>query len=238
MEPNANLNVPPVVEKNEINTAKDMKEMTTPASAMAQPEKKKNKTGMIAGIVCLALLAVAGLSFGAYAMITKDAAVADVRAKCGNDKTDNELPVPDEETKDEYEVSDVTCPDGTKVEVEVPSIKNPSEYIIVGEFGIKIKKPENWLSVISKYTYYNDWPHAVPTFEVVDREGNLAYISPIGTDCESTTFGYSACFNIGDTYYAVSEMPNPSGMTEADGLTETYRAFYDFVTNPDNYSKI
>lgn len=89
MEPNANPNVPPVVEKNETNTAKDMEEMTTPASAMAQPEKKKNKTGMIVGIVCLALLAVAGLSFGAYAMITKDNAIADAEKRCNETCEDN-----------------------------------------------------------------------------------------------------------------------------------------------------
>lgn len=213
--------------------------MATPEKVVVaepvRPKNNKNKVGMIVGIVCLVILAVAGLSFGAYAMITKDNAVADAVASCAANKpTDTPQNMPE----DELEVQEITCSDGTTVEVEVPSIANPSEYIIIGEFGMKIKKPSNWLALISKYAYYNDFPHAAPTFEVVDIEGDSAYIAQIGTDCKSATLGYSVCFNIGDTYYIVSEMPSPSEMTEADGLTETYEAFYNFVTNPDNYSKI
>lgn len=206
---------------------------------ISQPEEKKNKVGMIVCIACLAVLAVAGLAFGTYAMATKDAAVAEAAASCGgNSSLPNQGEASESAPGDAPEANEITCPDGTTAEVEVPSIANPSEYIIIGEFGIKIKKPENWLRIIGKYTYYNDFPHAVPTFEITDIEGDYAYLSPIGTDCKNATFGYSACFKINDIYYTVSEMPNPSEMTEADGLTEVYRTFYNFVTNQNNYSKI
>lgn len=59
-----------------------MEPNSVPASAMMQPEKQKNKIGMIVGIAALALIAVVGAAFGAYAMVTKEQAVEAARNEC------------------------------------------------------------------------------------------------------------------------------------------------------------
>lgn len=59
-----------------------MEPNSVPASAMMQPEKQKNKIGMIVGIVALALIAVVGAAFGTYAMVTKEQAVEAAKNEC------------------------------------------------------------------------------------------------------------------------------------------------------------
>ncbi|MBR0488397.1 hypothetical protein IJJ39_01835 [Candidatus Saccharibacteria bacterium] len=90
MESGQELNLPNV-EKKETREARDSGmsggetgdgEMKTPSTAMMRPEKSGAKKGMIAGLVCLALLAVAGCAFGAYGMLTKDSEIAKVKAEC------------------------------------------------------------------------------------------------------------------------------------------------------------
>ena len=85
--------------------------MSSPATTMMQPEKKKANVGMLACIVILVLLALGGLGFGVYAMSTKDAAVIQAQANC--EKNANNTTT---------EIMEVTCDDGTTTEVEVTKV--------------------------------------------------------------------------------------------------------------------
>ena len=221
MEPNANPNVPPVVEKNETNTIKDAREMTTPASAMAQPEKKKNKTGMIAGIVCLALLAVAGLSFGAYAMITKDNAIADAVANCegNNSNSSSSVPLSEDDTESAPEVNATNCPEA------VASDEAIKDFYLVGELQTRRR-------------YYLGASAINPDAELPDYEYYLVDMTKMGTDEVVRKYDMTSIINkIRDE--KVNSLPDTlaAEMTNArpKSSCKSYRVFIDdVINNPKN----
>lgn len=111
---------------------------------VSEEPKKKAKVNFVVCIVCLALMAIAGVAFGAYAMIAKDRAVAEASENCGGERP---APVPGNEPEETPE----DLLDETKPEKSAQGISNPEDYIIIGEWGVKIKIPDNLISVSYRY---------------------------------------------------------------------------------------
>ena len=118
----------PPVESVEKVAVTETAEAVAPVEPMPAPEKsdepialggeKKSSKGMIAGLIILAVVAIAGIAFGAYEMMQaseKDKEIAGLNQQvtdCANasgDETENET---------------VTCPDGTATEIVKNVITN------------------------------------------------------------------------------------------------------------------
>ena len=99
----------------------------TPMSApMGAPVKKSGK-GMVLGMIIFAILAIGGIGFGVWAMMD------------GNtQKTNLEKQISDLRTQNNQLLGQIAGDDGGG---EVSAV-DPEDYIYVGEWGLKIKKPE------------------------------------------------------------------------------------------------
>lgn len=173
--------------------------------APAAPAKKSN--GMVLGMILLALLAIGGIGFGVWAYMNS-----------------NNQPAPQQGGTADCDCEKCEVEDDTDDETTV----DPTDYIYVGEWGIKIKKPENWKNVISEWVYNNSYPHAVPSLGIRDRESNYYLnISYYGDQsCEDANIvGQTACINVNGKYYSIS----------SSEVTDSFKAFFEDATN---YSEI
>ena len=110
-------------------------EPAMPGPMAAEPEAPKKGHGMLIGLILCLLLAAGGVGFGVWAWMDgntqKDALNSQIaELKKQNNELRDKL-----SSKPEVE-EDVT------VDVETDSNVNTADYIYVGEYGIKIKKPE------------------------------------------------------------------------------------------------
>ena len=192
-----------------------------PAPAEAGPvfkdEPKKKSHATLLGMILLAILAISGIGFGVWAYLDGNARVAKLNETItGLNGTIAEMQTVNEEetTVDENGVATTT---------EI------GDYIYVGEWGIKIKKPENWRDTIESYSYSNDYPHAVDSFfikQLSEADFASVAISYVGT-CEGKVMEESeVCMEIGGEGYTI--LPGV-------GLTED---FAEYFTNVENYSAI
>ncbi|MDO4741806.1 MAG: hypothetical protein Q4A79_00295 [Candidatus Saccharibacteria bacterium] len=114
----------------------------------------------------------------------------------------------------------------------VSGVSDSKDYIFIGEWGLKIKKPENWRDLIGEYAYYNDYPHAVDTFEIMEKGGtsvSQAVITPGSGDCKDN----DSCTEIKigeDNTFDVTVPKVGSG-----SVSESFR---NWVTDSKNFSKI
>ena len=100
---------------------------------MVSRDKPKKNLGVILGMVFLAILAAGGIGFGVWAMMDgnsqvakKDEQIADLRSQLA----EKNQTVVEEDMTVEVETGDNT-------EASI----NTADYIYVGEWGLKIKKP-------------------------------------------------------------------------------------------------
>ena len=212
---------------------------TTPvASAEPAPAKsdepiilggeKKTSKGMVAGLIILAVLAVAGIAFGIFEMMqaaNKDGQIAHLNQQvtdCANAGNGS------------VEKIEVTCPDGTVIEDEVPSYKNPiikgnntsEAYDVIFESGSIQGSGVDTVQII----YANG---AVESCVLMDKEyyENGGYRGTKINDCNIV--GLS-----GDIYkiieFGEGQMNNKAsiGFIMTDG-TIKYIPLYDAVNNND-----
>ena len=93
--------------------------------------RKKNK-GMVIGMAVLAVLAAGGIGFGVWAVLDKNQESANLN---------NQIADLNSQLAEQQAVAEVD--EGTTADIDADSSKSTSEYIYVGEWGIKIKIPEN-----------------------------------------------------------------------------------------------
>lgn len=128
------------------NTANDTSPAPVPMATPINPggdiifnDKPKKKTGIIIGILFLVLLAAGGIGFGIWAYLD------------GNQKTanlNNQISVLQNQLANQPEI------DETIVDVNTNSDVNIADYIYVGEWGLKIKIPDNLL--FTSYSFRSD----------------------------------------------------------------------------------
>ena len=208
-------------------------------------DKPKRNKGVIAGMVCLALLAIGGISFGVWAMMDGNARIEkkdEQIAELNNKLTEEAQPVSDETVVED---------DGTN------DVANVADYIYVGEWGIKIKIPDS-LSTVS-YRFSQEAGFTKVTVWGVDCSGERCQYFPDYADVNKNTSGMGSIaryqkgttFNEGSgpalvfsdelyDYYqyhlqVAYTIDNPSDESkwEMDGVN----IIDDMLSNSDNYSK-
>ena len=117
----------------------DTADMVTPVNGgndVVFQNKPKKSHGMLYGMILLAILAAGGIGFGVWAMmdgnsrvVKKDEQIADLRSQLVEK---NQTVVEDNTT-----VVDVETGDNAEASIDT------SDYIYVGEWGLKIKKPSS-----------------------------------------------------------------------------------------------
>ena len=108
-------------------------------------DRPKKKTGMIIGMICLALLAIGGIGFGVWAYLSGNQKEADVKGRITEyEKQLNDLNQPEQEG----EIIDIEEGSATQVD--------PKDYIYIGSWGLKIKIPDGLNNVWYSYVLYGD----------------------------------------------------------------------------------
>ena len=209
--------------------------------------KKKMSGGVIACIIILAVLAIGGIGFGVWAMLSQNDKIASLETDLKNCANSN---------NSENEVETVTCPDGTEIEVtdDVAEDINAEEYIYIGWWGIKIKIPSD-LSTVS-YAFSHEAGSTKLKVWGVDCSGEKCQYFPDFANASENTSGMVSLvrhpkgtevplasppkFVFSDDlydYYAYHPQAvySPS---ESEWEVASVEKIWDMLTDPNNYSKI
>ena len=193
---------------------------------MAMGPTKPGKGGAIAAVL-FAILAVAGIGFGVWAMLDSKAQKDALNEQIATLKEQNN------ELRDKITELEESCGStGTKCGNE-----DMSEYIYLGELGIKLKRPENWQDMVKKYNYNNESPQGVDTYEFRESldPGDGVRVSVVNIPCDEETSAYSVCFVTGDMNIVVTQLVGELPAGDDNPVSET---FWNYFSNPENYSAI
>lgn len=215
---------------NGVNSMTMNNETAMPQAGAPDMKPKKEIDGKkfwMGAAIVFGVLMVVGVAFGVVMMMNgnKKAEELSLQVEELEEKNDDLLDQLDEEiSKIEFKPIQL-----------IPVLVEPADYIYVGEWGIKIKKPENWQSMIREYVFYNDYPQGTDVLEIKeDPEVPTAHalIMKQGeTSCEGLTMQYDACFTLSSGTYIVTGLPSVG----TGGVTDGFR---NFVLNSENYLSI
>ena len=107
----------------------------TPMSPAVAPEKKKNN-GMLLGLILCLLLAIGGIGFGVWAMMDGNSQKDALNNQINTLKQQND------------ELMEQVGDGDTIINIDTDTDVDTADYIYVGEWGVKIKIPEN-LNVVA-----------------------------------------------------------------------------------------
>lgn len=200
------------------------------------PKKPSNKSRI--AIIILAIIALAGIGFGSFGLIQNNQKAQEIKV---------------------LQEAKINAGSAIKTEISTePAIKtkNPADYIYIGEWGIKIKKPQDLK--VTVYTYkimtdteslniygFNTVQQGLPNF--VDRDrGNdgLGVIfkrhkdeeippqSPTELVYSDGEYNYYAYVPLDDGYEGSYDTD------KEDWKAENRDLIYNMISNPENYSKI
>ncbi|MBQ7201810.1 hypothetical protein IJS18_00245 [Candidatus Saccharibacteria bacterium] len=207
-------------------------EQNVDASAPVTPvveNKQKGGNGLKIATAIACIAAVCGIGFGVYGMIQstqKDSQISDLKNQIEslNGKISS-LEIDDEDGDADNEEKD-----------NPTAVMNgdSKDYIYVGEWNFKIKKPENWRDLVQKYVYYNDYPQAVDTFEIIENESvatSHVMISKGNGNCKNDEWTDCVVIKLGEESVLDVRVPK----SDSGSISEDFR---NWVTNSDNYSRI
>lgn len=182
--------------------------------------RKERKTGWILAIVLLLIIAAGGVGFGVWAYMDGNTQKDQLNSQISDLQQQNN------ELQEELSTNSNTV---INIDTDAEAV-DTVDYIYVGEWGIKIKKPENWRSIISEYSFSNDYPYAVDTFTIKEISSsdvaNILISNSGEASCDNLAVAPDVCFDIDGDNFTVSISENVS-----DALRMHF-------TNIDNYSKI
>lgn len=215
--------------QNQMNQFNQSNQVPAQNDMLVQDKAPKQKNKYVPVIAILTIVAIAGLGFGGYELwqnMQKDEEVKTLQAENIDlqvEKNEAEAKVAEGGTT--LETRGITESDAAS-EVK----ENTSDYMYVGEWGIKIKKPEDAKNKIREYSFYNGFPQAADTFTVSEiSESNIADVlisNGTGYDCNYWMQAPTACFDINDVRIVIHA---------SEYVSQDFKAFF---TNPENYSKI
>lgn len=211
MQPNQNSQLP------DINTIPGPEPVNN--APVFRDTPRKSGKGMMIGMICFALLAASGIAFGVWAMLDGNQKAEKLNAQIT--ELNNQL----------SESNYVTEEQEGSIGSEGEGVET-SDYVYIGEWGLKIAKPENWRDVIAGYSFSNDYPQAVDTFtikQISDTETSNILITRIdgGLSCDEQEIGADVvCLEIGDDSYNI---------VFGETVSEDLSVFYSEL---DNYSEI
>lgn len=137
----------------------------------AEAKGKKSSKAMLAGLICAIIVAVAGIGFGVFMMISAQDTEQSYKKQVSNLQSQ----ISQLNAAAAGETITVTVND-EQVELDPVTAENTEDYIYVGEWGMKIKIPEGfrWAS----YRFYDS--------------GTYTSLAVLGADCTDA----AACQNI------------------------------------------
>ena len=219
---------------------------------MVQGVGTQNGKGMIIGMVCMAILAVGGIGFGVYGMLQssqKDNQISDLKVQIkGSDGTITTIETPEIEATKE---------DGTTVVINDSVIKNENtkDYIYVGEWGLKIKIPEELTVTGYEYNALDGYTSIgiagatengqyLPEFADASKHGymiSLGYISryPKGVEMPlASTPSFVFSDEQYDYYYSHPQSVISTNENEVHWELDSVDVIEQMLMDENNYSKI
>lgn len=217
-------------------------EQVTVTEADPAPTEKKNGSGMLLGLILCLVLAVGGVGFGVWVMMDKNTQVDSLNGQIATlqgqsaDLTEKNMELNEKIVALQKQIE--AAGGEVIVDVDTNSDIDTADYIYVGEWGLKIKKPEDWRNLVREYSYYNGFPQAADTLEIRESSdpGDGIFVGFGGQSCEMQVAAQSsACFMVGDKVVIVNKLAGELTSGAEDPLSET---FLNHFSNPDNYSAI
>lgn len=208
--------------------------------------KKKGNKGMLIGMIILAILAAGGIGFGTWAWMT---------GFSKGMKNEEEIMTLRAELKSAQEALDNTtaAEEDVEVDAEVGGNENvdTADYIYVGEWGLKIKKPKD-LGIVN-YSFsggdtYGDYLNLSGAKEKIDgaipKFANLdMYVgSIVKSSSDDGFYPYGELVytdSAGGKYYYEGANGVPNLSTDEIPLWEEVKSIVkNTLTSPDNFSEI
>lgn len=208
-------------------------------------DKPKKNIGLILGVVFLILLAAGGAGFGTWAYLSGNQQQEQLNSRINElNQQNNEL---------QEKLNNV----GTATNSNPTEATNTENYVYVGEWGYKIKIPEDL--AISGYSYVMDAGYTKIYISGTKKGGGQYFPDFANMDKNTVGLGTAARYPKGtempqasapqlvfsdddyDYYYypwQVSYSADSNDETEQAWETETRNIIENMLTNPDNYSKI
>ena len=216
-----------------------------------EPVVKKDggSKGLIIGIIILTIVALAGIGFGVWGMMAKDKAeknLANCSSNTSEDKDDGDV---ENESSDEP----AECKTETANTENATNTVNSSDYIYVGEWGIKIKIPDNLERVSYRFFSWDNGPAAgkslcvsgattghgdkEPSF--VDTSGKES-IACLSRNTRISTDKDDAWWNLVpvDQYYVVGPQDFMGDDDDKAWEQESLQAITEMLNNSSNRSAI
>ncbi len=208
----------------------------TPAEDMAvqnEPKKKSSKTGIILGFVLLFLLAAGGIGFGVWAMMDGNTQKEQLNAKI------------DELKKQNNELEEMISVDSGDHAAD----SDTGRYIYVGEWGLKIKIPDELKKVSYELGYGDDNQSSLCISGVAGETNYLPEFADInknrpGLGCVSRSTGVepmmcTVVFSENDFDYCVSRANGPfSAGDELVLENNAINAIWETLNNKTNYIRL
>ena len=220
MDPNTNMAAPGPMSQPQPTP------MTNPTFPPSTPSADKGDKPFKIATIIASVIALAGIGFGAYGMIKnsqKDTDISNLKTQVQN--LNNAPAAANDNTLDN------TTPDDTA------TTENTQDYIYISDWGIKIKKPENYVNLINSYKFYNGYPQAVDDFTITPFGADAADISLYrlkNKTCEEVSeINTITCFVLGDYTYVVQQL-----VEGFDSSKTAPEELLNFFKNVENYTEI
>ena len=228
MEPNQNMqnsiNDPEVTINNQPEAISVRQEPVTAIQnkqSMIHAPMEKKRNGMLAGLILCIILAIGGVGFGGYEMISSNQKIADLK-------------------------NEITALKAAQIVDE----SEDGEFLYVGEWGLKIKIPEELVTLSYEYVPYKDdsaslivagaieGEFAYPEFASIEGSFGMAKIMRVPVDFG---FDYGEVIFSDDEYEYVysGDLPLVSEGEELRVWEEESAAVVEgMLSNVENYSEI
>ena len=200
------------------------------------PVKKSSGKGMMIAVVLLASVAVGGIGFGVWAMMDGNSQTKTLNDQIGDLKKTNSELMEKLSRQEEKPVVD----NEVIIDADTSTKVNSEDYIYVGEWGIKIKKPENWGDSVVFNGY--EYDHNTQTSDTLSielyiagkAEQSILQINyPISASCSDS---YANCMEYNGDFYSIETYTLKDGhIYQENDIPESLVKY--FLT-PENYSAI
>lgn len=218
--------------------------------AMTKDMKKKN-SGMLIGLIVLAIVALGGIGFGVWAMVDGNNQTRTLNNQISDLKKTNSELTEKLSRQEEKPVVD----NEVIIDADTATKVNSEDYIYVGEWGLKIKIPENLDKVSYMFEQYGDvagggaglvvsgvrgYDGHLPGFaDLNENASGLGHVHRVldGQECGSgntkvfSSDGYNYCYSHPQALFSIGD--------ELIGLeAESTALVTSMLNNAENYSAI
>ncbi len=214
-----------------------------PENIMAQgvSEKKKGGKGMLYGMILLAVLAIGGIGFGVWAYMDGETQKNNLNEEIDSlKKQNNDL------------MNQLS--DDASVDIDTGSDADTADYIYVGEWGLKIKIPEELKMVSYRFQHYKysgqedvtsvtvagtmDDMDILPDFGRIEKCDGLGSIGRLEKGTETLERGLVFSDDYYDYYYSHPQVTCSVDQSEQELENTVTDVIEQMLKNKENYSKI